>query len=74
MDSYPIVTGPKVVELALVKYHQRLVAYLGQTSNPSLAWNKADVLEINGDDELHISVYFTDLIMKSCIDNIKYKY
>ena len=39
-----MVTGPLVVELTPVKCHQRLVV----TSNPDLAWKKAEIFNING--------------------------
>ena len=40
-----MVTGPLVVELALVKCRQLLVFYSGQQSDPSLEWRRADVLK-----------------------------
>ena len=46
-----MVTGPLVNELTLVKSHQRLAVYLGQTSNSGLAGRKADVFKINVDDD-----------------------
>ena len=44
-------TGPLVVELILVKCHQRLVVNPRTMSNPSFAWKKADFFKINGDDD-----------------------
>ena len=52
IDNCLMVTGPLVVKFTLVKYHQRLFrVYPETTSNPSLAWKKAVIFKINGDDD-----------------------
>ena len=57
-----MVTGPLVVALILVKCQQTLVVHPGSNVNPSLAWRKANVFKINGDDDdLHLS--FTNCLI-----------
>ena len=51
MDRQLLVSGTPVVELTLVKCHQRLVVYPGANVNPNSAWKKADVFKINDDDD-----------------------
>ena len=48
-----MVAGPLVVELTLIKCHCRSWLFtLGQTPNLSLAWKKAGVFKMNGDDDV----------------------
>ena len=52
-----MVIGPLMVELALVSVTKGWLFTLLQTSNPSLAWNKANIIKIN-DDDAHQSFFY----------------
>ena len=50
-----IATGPIVIELTLVKFHQKLVVHTPWGKRPTLCiccvWKKADIVKINDDDD-----------------------
>ena len=63
-----MVTGTLVVELTLVKGHPRLFT-LGQMSNPNLAWKKADIFKIKGEDvDLSFPYMKSVNLITSCVN------